>query len=114
MASKISWLRRWFGLAAVLSIVIVTGAYFFARHRLQNAVKQIPGKMGLELKQTANGFSISKSELGRTIFRVYASKAVQYKQGGPAELHDVHITRYGSDSSRLDEIYGKDLVYDQT
>jgi len=92
---------------------MVAGAYFYTRHRVQNVLKHVPEKMGLEFKQTANGFSVSKSELGRTIFKIEASKAVQYKRGGQAELHDVHITLYGSDSSRFDQIYGKDFLYDQ-
>src|SRR5262249_28274650 len=49
---------------------------------------------------------------GRTLYKVQASKAVQYKQGGHAELHDVNITLYGEDSSRFDQIYGSDFEYD--
>jgi lipopolysaccharide export system protein LptA len=113
MPLPISHLRRWLGFAAILTACGVTGAYFQTRHRLQNVLKQVPGKMGIEFKQTANGFSMSKSELGRTIFRIEASKAVQYKAGGRAELHDVHITLYGRDSNRFDQIYGKDFIYDQ-
>jgi lipopolysaccharide export system protein LptA len=113
MPSQISHLRHWLGFAAILMVVVVAGAYFRARYRLQNVLRQVPQKMGIEFKQTANGFSMSKSELGRTIFRIEASKAVQYKQGGQAELHDVQITLYGRDSSRFDQIYGKDFVYDQ-
>src|ERR1700737_254326 len=113
MPSRISHLRRWLGLAAILMVVVVAGVYFRARYRLQNVLRQVPQKMGIEFKQTANGFSMSKSELGRTIFRIEASKAVQYKRGGQAELHDVQITLYGRDSSRFDQIYGKDFVYDQ-
>ena len=46
------------------------------------------------------------------MFKVQASKAVQYKEGGHAELHDVTITLYGRDSSRFDQIYGADFEYD--
>jgi lipopolysaccharide export system protein LptA len=113
MTFSISHLRRWLGLAAILAIAGVAGAYFHTLHRLQNVLKQVPEKMGIEFKQTANGFSMSKSELGRTIFRIEASKAVQYKAGGRAELHDVQITLYGRESNRFDRIYGKDFIYDQ-
>ena len=80
---------------------------------MQNALKQVPAKIGLEIKQTATGFTISKSQQGRTLFTIQASKAVQFKQGGHAELHDVQITLYGSDSSRFDQIRGADFEYDQ-
>jgi len=96
-----------------LAVLLVAGAYFYARHRVQNALKQIPEKIGLQIKQSATGFSISKSEQGRTLFTIQASKAVQFKQGGHAELHDVQITLYGSDSSRFDQIRGADFEYDQ-
>jgi lipopolysaccharide export system protein LptA len=68
--------------------------------------------MGLDIQQTAEGFSISKSEQGRTQFKVSASKAVQFKEGGRAELHDVKIVVYGKDASRFDQIAGDDFEYD--
>ncbi len=113
MPAHLSRLRRWFAVAIVTAVLIVTGGYFYARHRIQNALKQVPEKMGLEIKQSATGFTVSKSAQGRTLFTVQASKAVQFKQGGHAELHDVQITLYGSDSSRFDQIRGTDFEYDQ-
>jgi lipopolysaccharide export system protein LptA len=113
MPVSISRLRRWFAGAAIAVMLIVAGVYFYARHRVQNALKQVPEKIGLEIQQTATGFTISKSEQGRTIFKIEASKAVQFKQGGHAELHDVAITVYGRDSDRYDRIYGSDFEYNQ-
>jgi lipopolysaccharide export system protein LptA len=113
MPILISRLRRWFASAAIAVILIVAGVYFYARHRVQNALKQVPEKIGLEIQQSATGFTISKSEQGRTIFKIEASKAVQFKQGGHAELHDVAITVYGRDSDRYDRIYGSDFEYNQ-
>jgi len=113
VALSVSSLRRWFAAGAILVILTVAGVYFYARHRVQNALKQVPEKIGLEIKQTAKGFSISRSDQGRTLFKLEASKAVQFKAGGHAELHDVTITLYGRDSSRYDKIYGSDFDYDQ-
>ncbi len=113
MAFRISHLRRWFLGAAIAAVLLVAGTYFYARHRVQNALKQVPEKMGLDIQQSATGFTVSKSEQGRTLFRVQASKAVQFKAGSRAELHDVTITLYGRDSSRFDQIYGDDFEYDQ-
>ena len=112
MPLSIAHLRRWFAGGAIAVVLIVAGVYFYARHRVQNALKQVPEKIGVEIKQSATGFSISKSEQGRTLFKIEASKAVQFKQGGRAELHDVAITLYGRDSSRYDHIYGSDFEYD--
>src|SRR6266568_9574904 len=113
MPVSISRLRQWFVVAAVFVCLVVAGTYFYARHRVQNALKQVPTKIGIEIQQSAQGFTISKSEQGRTIFRLQASKAVQFKQGARAELHDVTITLYGRDSSRFDQVYGKEFEYDQ-
>jgi lipopolysaccharide export system protein LptA len=108
-----SQLRRGFAAGAILFVLIVAGAYFYARHRVQNALTQVPEKIGIEVQQTATGFTVSKSEQGRTLFRLEANKAVQFKQGGHAELHDVTITLYGRDSSRYDRIYGSNFDYSQ-
>ncbi len=112
MASSVSRLRRWFALGAILMIATVAGMYFSAQRSLHKAVHMIPAKLGLDIQQTAEGFSISKSEAGRTQLRVSASKAVQFKQSGRAELHDVKIVVYGKDGSRFDRITGDDFEYD--
>jgi lipopolysaccharide export system protein LptA len=112
MPVSIARLRRWFAVALVLVCVVVGGTYLFFRHRVTNALKQIPGKLNIEISQSANQFTISKSEQGRTIFKLQASKAVQFKASGRAELHDVTITLYGRDSSRFDQVYGEAFDYD--
>ncbi len=115
MASVISHLRRWIALAAVFLALVVAGFFFYARWRIHYAVLGLPAKLtklGVEVKQTADGFSVSKSEQGRTIFTARASKVLQLKDGGRAELHNVVITVYGRDSDRYDQISGADFEYD--
>jgi len=112
MPLLITHLRRWFAAAAIALVLLVGGIYFYARLRVQNALKRIPEKIGVEIQQSATGFTISKSEQGRTWFKIEAGKAVQFKQGGKARLHDVTVTIYGRDSSRYDRISGADFDYD--
>ncbi len=112
MAPPTSRLRRWFALGAILMMATVAGMYFYARWSLRKAIHNIPAKIGLDIQQTAEGFSISKSVEGRTQFTVSASKAVQFKEGGRAELHNVKIVVYGRDASRFDRISGDDFEYD--
>src|ERR1700675_1236593 len=112
MALPFSRLRRWFALGAILMIATVAGMYFYARWRVHRVVHDIPAKIGLDIQQTAEGFSISKSVEGRTLFTVSASKAVQFKGGGRAELHNVKIVIYGKDAGRFDRIAGDDFEYD--
>jgi lipopolysaccharide export system protein LptA len=113
MAFSIPRLRRWFVAAGVLICLFIVAAYFHAKHDVQNALKQVPEKLNIQVQQSAQGFTVSKSEQGRTLFKLQASKAIQFKGGGRAELHDVMITIYGRDSSRFDQIYGKTFDYDQ-
>ena len=112
MPASVTRLRRWFAAGAILMIVIVAGMYLYARWRVSKVVREVPAKIGLDIQQTAEGFSISKSDEGRTLFTVSASKAVQFKQGGHAELHDVKIVVYGKDASRFDRIVGDDFEFD--
>ena len=109
---SISRLRRWFVLAAIAVSLVVAGVYLHRRRQVREVLKHIPGKMNVDIQQTAEGFKVSKSEGGRTIFTIQAKKVVQFKVGGRAELSNVTITLYGRDSSRYDQIYGDDFAYD--
>ncbi len=112
MSLPITRLRRWFAAGAILMVAIVAGMYLYARWRIRHAVHEVPEKIGVEIQQTAQGFSISKSEQGRTLFTVSASKAVKFRAGGRTELHDVKIVVYGRDASRFDRISGDDFEFD--
>jgi lipopolysaccharide export system protein LptA len=113
MPLRIQRLRRWFALAAIAVSLVVAGVYLHRRSQVRDLLKHIPGKIGVDIQQTAEGFKVSKSAGGRTLFTIEASKAVQFKLGGHAELHNVTITLFGRDSSRYDQIYGDDFAYDQ-
>src|SRR6266436_3959776 len=112
MPLEIPRLRRWFALAAIVATLAVLGVYVHRRSQIRDVLKNVPGKMGVDIQQTAEGFKVSKSEEGRTLFTIQASKAVQFKLGGRAELRKVTILLYGRDSSRFDQIYGDDFAYD--
>jgi lipopolysaccharide export system protein LptA len=109
---NVSRLRRWLALAAVLFMLVVAGVYVHIRKSVQDVLKQVPNKIGVEIQQTAQGFKVSKSLEGRTLFTLEASKAVQFKEGGHTELHNVTITLYGRDSSRYDQIQGDTFEFD--
>ncbi len=106
-------LRRWLAAIALLFIATIAGMYFYARQRERNVLKEVPNKLGIEIKQTAAGFEFSKSDGKRTQFKVQAGSVKQFKLDGSAELHNVSIILYGRDSSRFDQIYGDDFSYDK-
>jgi lipopolysaccharide export system protein LptA len=105
-------LRRWFAAVAIAAIALSLAYYFYARMHLWREAERGSGMMGVEVQQSTQGFTLSKSEAGRTIFTVHASQAVQYKAGGRAELHDVSILVYGRGADRFDQIYGNSFEYD--
>ncbi|MGA2374202.1 MAG: LptA/OstA family protein [Candidatus Sulfotelmatobacter sp.] len=106
-------LRRWLAVIAVLFTATISGMYFYARMRQRNVLKEIPNKIGIDIKQTANGFQFSKSDGKRTLFTVQAGSLKQFQLDGSAELRHVSVILYGRDSSRFDQIYGDDFSYDK-
>lgn len=105
-------LRGWLLSSAVLIVAVVLGFYSYARWRMRSVAQALPGKLGIQVERSTQGFSFSKSESGRTIFTIHAGKAVEFKQGGRSALHDVNIIVYGKESNRFDQIYGSDFEYD--
>jgi lipopolysaccharide export system protein LptA len=105
-------LRRWFAVATVLVIALVAGVYLYTRYRVQQAILEAPKKLGIDVQQSAEGWVLSKSEGDRTLFTVRASRAVQFREGGRAELKDVNIIMYGRKADRFDQIQGSDFLYD--
>lgn len=113
MPLQIYRLRRLLAATAAILTLAVAGMYFYARSRVRNVLKEVPNKIGYDIKQTANGFQFSKSDGKRTLFSVQATDVKEFKLNGRAELHGVNIVLYGRDSSRYDQIYGDDFSYDQ-
>jgi lipopolysaccharide export system protein LptA len=105
-------LRKWFAYSAVALLLVVGGFYFYARIRLHYAVRHTAEKLHVDIQQSTEGFTLSKSEGGRTLYSIHARRAEQYKQGGRSMLHEVNIVIYGDNSSRFDQIYGSEFAYD--
>ncbi len=112
MFRSIAQVRKWLIAGVVLLVVGVTVSYWFTRFRVGPALHNVPTELGVDIQQTSEGFSLSKSEAGRTLYTIRASKAVQFKSGGRADLHDVHIVVYGKAHDRYDQIYGNEFTYD--
>lgn len=93
--------------------VVLVGALGLRHFKSHGFHFDLPGKLGVDISQTANGFTYSQSERGHTLFTIHASRIVQYKNN-QAELHDVAITLYGPEGShRADHITGNDFLYNK-
>ena len=113
MRVTIKGLRQWIVGAAALLLVVVTGFFFYGRNRFRHIVRDLPARLGVNIQQTATGFSYSQSSQGHTLFTLKASKEFQLRSGHVL-LHNVDITLYGPPgSNRTDHIYGSDFDYDQ-
>jgi lipopolysaccharide export system protein LptA len=113
MRITIARLRLGIIVLACLLVAVLATFLGYARYRLHRIAKDLPAKLGIDIQQTANGFTYSQSSKGHTYFTIHASKLVQYKTGERAMLHDVQITLYGPEgSNRTDKIYGSDFDYD--
>ncbi len=113
MSLPVTRLRRWFLGAALLMSAVVAGFYFYARWQVAQQITKPLEKLGINIQQSAEGFTISRSEGGRTIFTIKAKRLVQLKLSGHATLEDVQVIVYGKDSSRFDQITGKRFDYDK-
>ncbi|HEY3928229.1 MAG TPA: LPS export ABC transporter periplasmic protein LptC [Candidatus Koribacter sp.] len=112
MPVSIARIRFWFALTALLVMAIVSGIYFVRRYEARIAGHYVAKKLGIDIQQTTEGFIVSHSEGGRTVYKISAKKATQYKDSGKATLQDVNIIVYGRDASRFDQIYGANFEYD--
>jgi lipopolysaccharide export system protein LptA len=112
MPLNVERLRKWFLLAAIALVVLILGSYLYLRRVERRAIATVSQKLGVDVQQSTQGFTLSKSEGGRTLFTLRAGKAVQYKAGGRATLEDVSIVVYGRNSERYDQIYGSQFEYD--
>ncbi len=109
---SIERLRIWLLVGAGLLVMVVVGFLGYAHYRAHRFIKDLPGRLGIDISQETNAFTYSQTVEGRTIFTIHAAKAVQRKDG-IVTLHDVGIVLYGRKQDRADRIYGKQFEYDQ-
>ena len=112
MFQSLAQVRKWMVVGVCVLVAAVTLSYWIARAHVKPVLRNVPQRLGFDIQQTSDGFSLSKSEAGRTIYTIRASRAVQFKQGGHADLRNVHIVVYGKNHDRYDEIYGDQFTYD--
>ena len=90
-------LRTWILILAGCLVAAIAGSFVYGRWQGRRLGHDRPGGLETGIQQSTEGFTYSESRGGHTIYTLHASKAVQYKGGGHAELHDVSITLYGAE-----------------
>jgi lipopolysaccharide export system protein LptA len=105
-------LRSWVlllggGLLAAIVLFLAYGRWQVRRFRHD----KLAG-LATTVQQSTDGFTHSESRGGHTFYTLHASKAVQFKSDGHAELHDVSITLYDAQGAPASRIYGSDFDWD--
>src|SRR5579863_9673498 len=123
--SRLVWARGTrlrFTIERLRTLVLVTGGVLVAalvaflvvgRWRSKLNLREIPKRLGVDIKQEANGVTYTQAHGGHTLFKIHASKVVQLAAGNRALLHDVQIELYSVDGKSEDRITGNEFEYDQ-
>ena len=115
MHVSVERLRRWLLAGAGLLVLVVAGFLTYGHYRARRILRELPQKLGANIRQEANSYTWSQTVKGRTIFTVHAAKAIQRKDG-KYTLRDVAVLVYGNGQAqkdRVDRIYGKEFELDQ-
>jgi lipopolysaccharide export system protein LptA len=113
MAGIVERLRTGIIVAGALLLAVLAGFFFFARWKESFLRHDLPRRLGIDIQQDSTGFTLSKSEHGKTLFTLHASRAVQLNNGGNADLQGVNIVLYGQGPTpRQDRIRGDNFAYD--
>ena len=103
---------RWAAIAAGAIVLVVSGVYAERALRRARARRSLPVTISVSVQQQSAQFSFEKAEQNRTLFKVRASRATQYKDQNRTLLEDVWITLYGRDGSRNDDIHTRECSYE--
>ncbi|HWG19921.1 MAG TPA: LptA/OstA family protein [Terracidiphilus sp.] len=112
MRFTIERLRTLVLVAGALLIAALVGFLALGHWRNRFNLKEIPQRLGADIQREANGFTYTQSHGGHTLFKIHASRVVQLKLGGRAQLHDVQIELYGEDGTTVDRISGGEFDWD--
>jgi lipopolysaccharide export system protein LptA len=108
----LSRLRTWILVLAGGLVAAIAIFFFYGRWQGRRFGHDLPDGLSSTIQQSTHGFTYSESRGGHTIYTLHASKAVQYKSGGHAELQDVSITLYNAQGAPANRIYGHAFDWD--
>lgn len=93
-------------------VLLLVAAFFYTRWQVHRIARDLPARLGIQIQQSTEGFTYSKTEQGRTVFTLHAARAIQYRAGGHAILHDVRIQVFNPKDGLADTITGSQFEYD--
>jgi len=95
-------------------VLVVALCVFLATAKFRNRflARELPKRLGIDIRQEANGVTYSHALGAHSQFKIHASKAEQLKNG-LILLHEVQIELFGEDGARLDRIEGHEFEYNE-
>src|SRR5271154_521605 len=111
MNVSVDRLRVWLLVGAGLLVIVVASFLGYAHYRAHRFLRDLPQKLGVDVRRETNNITYSQSVEGRTVYTIHAAKAVE-RSDGKMTLHDVGIVLYGRKQDRADRIYGNEFEYD--
>lgn len=104
-------IRRLALVAAVAVALVLAASYGVRRWRAYQARRAVPAAIAGDVEQQAEKFTFSRSEAGRTLFTVQASRTIE-RTGNTTVLENVVARIYGRRGERADEIRTGRCEYD--
>ena len=89
--------------ALVATLLVIAGGYWLQRGREEKTLRPLP-KVPQEVHQQLSGYTFTRSNEGRQVFRIHAARTVAFKQGGTTVLEDVYVEVFGRSGERRDVI----------
>ena len=105
-------LRRLALVGAVTVGLVLAATYGWRRWQAYEARRGMKVELAADVEQQAEKFSVSRSEEGRTLFTVQASRTIE-RTGKTTVLENVVATIHGRRGDRADEIRTERCEYDQ-
>lgn len=97
----------------IAAVVVVGAGVLAATYFLQPpAAKLKVPRLSLRVRQTVHGFVLTRSEGGRTMFRLQAQVATQMERAQHTILQQVALTVFDPDGIHADRISGERFQYD--
>jgi lipopolysaccharide export system protein LptA len=89
--------------ALVATVIVVAGTYWLRRGREEKTLRP-PPSVPQEVHQQLSGYTFTRSNEGRQVFRIHAARTVAFKQGGTTVLEDVYVEVFDRSGKRRDVI----------
>ena len=97
--------------AGVLLLVALVAFLVVDKWKSSFNRRDLPQRLGLDIKQEANGYTFAHAFGAHSQYKIHASKLVQLKDNR-AVLHDVQIELFGVDGSRIGSVEGAEFEDD--